>query len=287
VSNLVKGVKKVFKKTIEVAKKIAPYVAMGAAIYFTAGLAMAAFPATASVAAAMPGISGAASALGIGSAAAGTAAATSEAAAALPTFAGVAEDLAPITVNASMLTAGPAAAAAASGAGLASAAAGVASGAPVASLMGGWTTAGARGRAEPLLENLQRRQRRAKSMAAGVKSMSFSDKLLLASVGAQTLGNYLGPTADDIARDQAIERAKFRGSFYGIDESGQPAKPNTTGVRPLGGPGTVNPTPPAPASAPRDLFAPKGTTNLLPSVGGVGTQNYAQFASQLGDPNNA
>jgi hypothetical protein len=287
VSNLVKGVKKVFKKTIEVAKKIAPYVAMGAAIYFTAGLAMAAFPATASVAAAMPGISGAASALGIGSAAAGTAAATSEAAAALPTFAGVAEDLAPITVNASMLTAGPAAAAAASGAGLASAAAGVASGAPVASLMGGWTTAGA-GAAPSLFSKISNVvSGGAKSMAAGVKSMSFSDKLLLASVGAQTLGNYLGPTADDIARDQAIERAKFRGSFYGIDESGQPAKPNTTGVRPLGGPGTVNPTPPAPASAPRDLFAPKGTTNLLPSVGGVGTQNYAQFASQLGDPNNA
>jgi hypothetical protein len=271
VSNLVKGVQKVFKKTVQVVKKIAPYVAMAAAIYFTAGIAMAAFPATASFAAAMPGITGAASALGIGSA--GTAvAAASEAA---PTFAGAAEaaglsDSAMAANSALAAEAGVDVGAAATAAPIAAAAAAPAAAAGPVSLfskLGGFV----------------------KGATSAVGSMSFSDKLLLATVGAQTLGNYLGPTADEVARDQAIEKAKFRGSFYGMDESGV-AKPGPQiGVRPMPGPGTVAPTAtPAPtvappmqanASAPRDLFAPRGATNLLPSIGGAGTQDYSQFAS--------
>lgn len=68
-SGLVKGVKKVFKKVVKTVKKIAPVLIIGAAIYFTAGLAAAAI-APGSALAAMPGITGAAQALGIGGAAA-------------------------------------------------------------------------------------------------------------------------------------------------------------------------------------------------------------------------
>ncbi len=46
-SGIVKGIKKVFKKVVKVVKKIAPYVILAAAVYFTGGAALAALPAAA------------------------------------------------------------------------------------------------------------------------------------------------------------------------------------------------------------------------------------------------
>lgn len=57
-SGVVKGIKKTFKKVVDVTKKIAKPVMIGAAIYFTAGMALGAFPATAGFAANMPGFAG-------------------------------------------------------------------------------------------------------------------------------------------------------------------------------------------------------------------------------------
>ncbi len=57
-SGLVKGVKKVFKKIGKVVKKIAKPLLIAAAVYFTAGLALSAMPATASFAASLPGFAG-------------------------------------------------------------------------------------------------------------------------------------------------------------------------------------------------------------------------------------
>lgn len=85
-SKVFKGIKKVFKGVTKAVKKVVKgvgkfvkkygkYIAMAAAVYFTAGAALAAFPATAGAAAAMPGVSSFASALGItakGAAAAGS-----------------------------------------------------------------------------------------------------------------------------------------------------------------------------------------------------------------------
>jgi len=91
-SGVVKGVKKVFKKVAKVVKKIAKPLLIAAAVYFTAGVALSAFSATAGMAAAMPGFgagglfSKAAVAIGFkgaaGSGIAATAAASSASAAA-------------------------------------------------------------------------------------------------------------------------------------------------------------------------------------------------------------
>lgn len=54
-SGVVKGVKKVFKKVGKFVKKYGKYILMAAAVYFTAGVALSAFAATAPLAAAMPG----------------------------------------------------------------------------------------------------------------------------------------------------------------------------------------------------------------------------------------
>jgi hypothetical protein len=71
---LVKGIKKVFKAVGNIVKKYWKPILIAAAVYFTAGIALAAMPATASFAAAMPGFgaggifSSAATAIGIGDA---------------------------------------------------------------------------------------------------------------------------------------------------------------------------------------------------------------------------
>ena len=57
-SGVVKGIKKVFKKVVKFVKKALPIVLMAVAVYFTAGLALSAMPATASFAASMPGFAG-------------------------------------------------------------------------------------------------------------------------------------------------------------------------------------------------------------------------------------
>lgn len=54
-SKVVKGIKKGIKKVGKVIKKAAPYILMAAAVYFTAGVALSYFPATAAFSAAMPG----------------------------------------------------------------------------------------------------------------------------------------------------------------------------------------------------------------------------------------
>lgn len=54
-SGVVKGIKKVFKAVVKVVKKVAKPLMIAAAVYFTGGLALSAFPATAGFAASLPG----------------------------------------------------------------------------------------------------------------------------------------------------------------------------------------------------------------------------------------
>ena len=99
-SKLWKGVKKVFKKVVKFVKKNWKIIVIAAAVYFTAGIALAAMPSTAAFSAAMPGFgvggmfSNAAVALGAtgaaGSGIAGTVAANAAAAAAAAGGAGAA-----------------------------------------------------------------------------------------------------------------------------------------------------------------------------------------------------
>jgi hypothetical protein len=234
-SGIVKGIKKVFKKVVKVVKKVLPYAVAAAAIYFSAGLAGAAF-APGSFLATMPGIPAAASALGIGGAAAAgaaTAAAPSLATVAAPSFSQAAGLILPATWTTS--------------AGTAAIAPAVASGGKFATLIGK-VFGGAR---------------------SALGSMSMSEKLLLASMGSNVLSEMLGPTPREQARDIAIEQAKFRGAFYGMDESGASA--------------------PAPR---RDLFAvarPPSVAMSPPSVAkpsvdqplrGPGTQSFDLFDEQ-------
>lgn len=183
-SGVVKTVKKVFKKVVKVVKKIVKPILIGVGIYFTAGLALSAMPATAGFAASMPGFAGG-GVLGTGIGAGSTAGTGifTKAASAIGLGGG--------------LQAGAAAKTAAAGTG---AFAGMTSG-PITSAAG--ATAGA-----------------ALPAAAAKAGMSLTDKLLFAKLGTDVAGALFGPTPEEEYRAQAIENAKFRGAFYGMDESG-------------------------------------------------------------------
>lgn len=221
-SGVAKGIKKVFKKVGKVLKKIIKPLAIAVAVYFTAGIALAAMPATAGFAASMPGFAGggflgtgigasaaaggtvtagtgifstAAQAIGLGG---GLAGATAEAAGtALASGMGVAE-AAQLYGTAAVTTAQTSSIMGSVGSSMGM------SGAAVAGAAGMPTAAGSMG------------------TAAG---MSLADKLLLTKVGTDVAGALFGPSEKEIAEMEAIEASKFRGSFYGMDASGGTAPP--------------------------------------------------------------
>lgn len=209
-SGVVKGVKKVFKKVVKVVKKIAKPLMIAAAIYFTAGLALSAFPATASFAAALPGFAGGGVlGLGIGAGAtAGTGVFTT-----LATTLGVGGGL---TAASTGITSGAAAAAAAAdvGIGAATTAAVTADTAAITGIAGA-ASSGAAG------ATMAAAAQGALAPTVAKAGMALSDKLLLASTGTKALGTLLQPSAKkqhDIANS-------FSGAFYGMDSKGRTATP--------------------------------------------------------------
>jgi hypothetical protein len=226
-SGIVKSIKKVFKAVVKVVKKIAKPLLIAAAIYFTAGLALSAFPATAGFAASMPGF--AAGGL-LGGGAAGTGIFTKIAAKLGLSTLGHAGGLvggalakgttaAALTsagVSSGALAAGTAKAAAAGlipgagGAAAAGTAATVGVGAPATAADIGWTGAASGGAAGGAAGG---------ATVAAKAGMSLTEKLLLAQAGTKVVGAFLAPTDDQVAEAQK----KWRGAFYGAEADGKAA----------------------------------------------------------------
>lgn len=209
-SGVVKGVKKVFKGAVKVVKKVWKPLLVAAAIYFTAGLALSAFPATASFAAALPGFAGGGTlGLGIGAGAtAGTGVFTS-----LATTLGVGGGL---TAASTGIASGAAAASTAAvgemaALGSASVAADTAAITGMGAAAGGTAVAGAAGAAGGAAAG--------GSALAAKTGLSLTDKLLLASTGTKALGTLLQPSA----KKQHEIANSFTGSFYGMDSKGRTA----------------------------------------------------------------
>lgn len=201
-SGVVHKVKKVFKKVWDFAKPIVKVVAIAAAVYFTAGVALSYFGPTSAFAAAMPGFAGAAGA-GTGI--------FSQAAAAIGLGGGLAQG----------------AAAAAGSAGAAGAAAGAAGAAGSAASLGGDTLleglAGGATAAPAAATAAGAAGAGAGAATAAKAAMSLTDKLLLASTATSAISGLTSPTPKE------IEAAKnsFYGSYYGMDKDGKTAAPTT------------------------------------------------------------
>ncbi len=206
-SGVVKAVKKVFRKVIKVVKKIIKPVAIAVAVYFTAGLALAAFAPTAAFAASMPGFAGGGLlGTGIGAGAtAGTGIFTS-AANVLGLGGGLAKGAASIAsktlaipgITTTMPSVFNTAAgnAAVSGAGASGVSAGVA--------------AGLSKSAPALIPEV---------------GMSLTDKLLLAKIGTDVTGALFGPTPQEEYEAKARAEKTFVGSFYGQTAADAAAPP--------------------------------------------------------------
>ena len=236
-SKLWKGVKKVFKKVVKFVKKYWVYIAIAVAVYFTAGVALAAMPSTATFSAAMPGFgvggmfSNAAVAMGAtgaaGSGIAGTVAANAAAAAA---------------AGAATTAALPGMSAAAGGSGLglgtstgavSAQAAGMMPGAVTAGTTGataaGGTAAGSMGGAVAGTAAAATKAAAAGGVisktSAAVKGMSGLEKVALASTVFKGVGGLLSDSDDDINRKQ---HAREYGQSYGIGRDG--TGPGYTGL---------------------------------------------------------
>lgn len=259
-SGIVKGIKKVFQTVVHVVKKIWKPLLIAAAIYFTAGVALSAFPATAAFASSMPLFAGGGVAgLGIGAgAAAGTGIFTHLAVALGVGSLGAAGGL----TGAAAIPAGAATAVAAQGANAALINSGVSSG----------LTAAAGGAAPALATSV-----------AAKGAMSLGEKFLIASTVSSTLGGLTAPSPKEIAEAQK----RWSGAFYGVNADGsggaaavpdgliptpstKPGAPADasadTGGRPLGSSG--------PSSAPR-ITAPPDTQAARSALANGGARGPA------------
>jgi hypothetical protein len=259
-SGVAKKIKKTFKKVWKSLKKVVTVVAIAAAVYFTAGLALSAFPATASFAASMPGFAGGGfMGLGIGSGAtAGTGIFTKVAAkfglAAIGKGGGlVGGALASGTSTAALANAGISAAQL--GAGAASAAnSGLISGAAASASQAVAPAAVASASGAPLAATkagVEAGVALSTGSAVGPAAsagMALSDKLLLASTGLKAVSGLLAPSPREIADAQK----RWSGAFYG-DEGGGAAAPPPPPLIPL------------PSTAAAKVKPPSGAKRTVPS----------------------
>lgn len=249
-SGIVKGIKKVFKKIVKVVKKIAKPLLIAAAVVFTGGLALSAFPAMAGFAASLPGFAGGGFlGLGIGATATAGTGMFSALAGAIGLGGGIAAGAIGAGTSLAALPASlQAAGAAALTGGTAASTAAIAAGAPMA----GQITQAALVSGGPALAGT------GITAATAAAKMTFTEKLLLGSMGMNAVGALLAPSAKSIARDQAIEAAKFRGSFYGLTASGEgftAAQGPGSVPSPAGAVTPVQPPGPAPTPPPQNLFS--------------------------------
>lgn len=216
-SGVFKAIDKVFSKVWDFIRPVVEVVAIAAAVYFTAGVALSAFPSTAAFAAALPGFastggvagegvfSSLADSIGMGGGLA-SGAATDAVAASGAASAGAATAFGADIPTAAAADAGAAGGAAAGGAGGGLAATPLAAAGDVAGTAGTGVGASAATAA-------------AGSTATGLASTAFTNKLLLASVGANLIGGLTAPSPTDIA----AAKAGFYGSYYGMDSNGSSA----------------------------------------------------------------
>ena len=215
-SGVIHSIGKVFSTVWDFIRPVVEVVAAAAAVYFTVGLALGAMPATAGIAASMPGFAGAAGP--------GTGLFTSAASALGETsIAGAGADAAAAADSASIAAAGDAYASGALANGTAITADAGAAAVPAAGTAVGATVPGATAAQIGTVATDLSPTAAGAVPAAATAGTSLTDKLLLASVGAQTISGLTKPSPTDIAQAQAT----FYGSFYGTnaDGSGQP-EPN-------------------------------------------------------------
>jgi len=225
-SHFFNQVGKVFSAVWDFIRPVVEVVAIAAAVYFTAGLALSYFPATAGFAAAMPGFasttgvagegvfSSLASSIGMG----GGIQAGAAADASLAADAGFATAATNASAGITAATASPAADTAVG----ASVAPGGVAVAP-ASVGGGIGTAAAAPAAVDTAASVA-----GSSASAAAVSGALTNKLLLASVGTQLISGLTAPSPTDIA----AAKAGFYGSFYGKDASGAGAPTPNLSVGP-------------------------------------------------------
>jgi hypothetical protein len=250
-SGVVRGIKRAFKKVVRFVKKIAKPLLIAAAVYFTAGLALAAMPATAGFAAALPGFAGAAGAgtgilsklavkVGLGSLG--------------PSGGLIGGALAKGTSAAALAKAGVGAKALAAGAGKA-AAAGVTKG--IASGVSTVVAGAQQGAALGALSSGTAAVSAAGGLAAPVAKagMTLSEKLLLASTGMQIAGGLLAPSPREIEEAQRT----WVGAYYGTDAKGGSAPAPQNPLIPAAQPRR------APAQQPAQTAGTKPMQQLTPA----------------------
>lgn len=264
-SGVFKAIGKVFSAVVGVIKKIWKPVLIAAAVYFTAGLALSAMPATSAFAASMPGFAGGGFlGLGVGAGSvAGTGVFTHLAAslgmATLGSGGGlVGGALASGTTAAELGAAGISGSAIAGGA-TAAVNSGAISAAALPAEGAGAATVGAGGAVSAVAPAVG-------TAAATAGKMTLAEKFLLASTASNVLGGLTAPSPRDIAEAQKT----WVGAFYGVGPGGGGAAPagpvsgldkNTQPLIPLSSDASPAPasgmTPAAPAPLPGTTIAPK------------------------------
>lgn len=234
-SGVFRTIGKVFSKVWDFVRPIVEVVAIAAAVYFTAGVALSAFPATSAFAAALPGFassggvagegvfSSLADSIGMGGGLQAGATADVAADAAAGSAAGGA-----VAAGADLPTAAVAGdASATSGAigGAATGAGGAIDVAPAGSALS-YDAAG----------NILGSVPAGGSSVAGAASGALTNKLLLASVGANLISGLTAPSPTDIA----AAKAGFYGSYYGMDSNGSSAPAPNLSVGPQSEPGNTS-----------------------------------------------
>lgn len=215
-SGIIHSIGKVFSKIWDFIKPIVAVVAIAVAVYFTAGLALSAFPATAGFAAALPGFaangvagagifSSAAASVGLGG---GLAAGAATDAAAIAATAGA-------TAGATVAAGGTLSAAELA--------------LPVGQVAANTAAAGAIGAGGAAGAGLGGAAAAGGGLLAKIGGASLTDKLLLASVGTNLVSGLTAPTPAEI---QAAKNG-FYGAFYGMDKGGgKTAAPDLTVAQP-------------------------------------------------------
>jgi hypothetical protein len=223
-SGLFKEIGKVFSAVWDFVRPIVEVVAVAAAVYFTAGVAMSYFPATSAFAAALPGFASTGGIAGEG--------VFSSLASSIGLGGGLQAGAGADIIGADAASA--AASGAVATANTADTATLAAQAAPAADTAVGSTAASAAGpsAASQAIQASANQVASATIPAAGTgggtagalaKGMSLTDKLLFASVGTNLVSGLTAPSPTDIAS----AKAGFYGSFYGTDSNGaSSAAPN-------------------------------------------------------------
>ena len=261
-SGIIKGIKKVFKKIGKVIKKIIKPLAIAVAVYFTAGLALSYFGATAGFAASMPGFAGG-GVLGTGIGAGATAGTGifSSVASAIGLGSGLAEGA---LVGSNLLggltgvaAATPAQVASTFGASTAASAM-VAQTLPAGTSIAPGVTSTVAGNAVGLTAPAGAGGAAAGSLfapTAAKAGLSLADKVIVASGITQVAGAVWGPSPEEEWEAKAIAEATFRKAFYGMEADGSTAPaPPQVGSAPTGVP---QPGVPQPAPAPSSAITPQ------------------------------